>query len=189
MRLRQRLFVGFCLTAFAMAAGCKASKEDVQKAWNENASKVESYGKKYPQFAAILKKSHKEQKPVFDKAAKGKGDDAVKGMQTANKALKQVVGPIDTYESRVARINKLKSDRAVHKNKGHKVRSAIAKANKKLAQAAEVIANAKPADKAEYVKAMGQANDYLNEGLQPLERLKKKGSKGKKRKKRKKKRR
>ena len=167
------------------ASGCKANKEDVMKAWKASEAQVSSFSGKYAVFGAVLKKRLADQKKLFDEAAKGKGD--VEKMKVAHKPLRAVLGPIATYERMSARITKLMNDRAVLKNKGKKVRPALEKGQKKLAQAAEVIAAITECkDAATLTKAFSEANAFLKEGLDPLERLKRKGKKGKKRKKRKK---
>ena len=169
------------------AGGCKASKEDVMKKWKTSEAQVTSFSSKYAVCADVIKKTHKAQKGPFDTAAKGDGD--VEKMKAAHKPLLAVVGPIASYEKMTARINELMSSRKVLKHKGSKVRPALAKARKKLAQAAEVIANLKECkDAAALQKSFNEANAFLKEGLDPLERLARKGKK-KKRKKRRRKRR
>jgi predicted transcriptional regulator len=169
------------------AGGCSASKEDVMKKWKASEAQVTSFTAKYAVCKDVITKRHKAQKGPFDTAAKGKGD--VDKMKAAMKPLSEVLDPIAAYERMTARINELMSSRKVLKHKGSKVRPALAKARKKLAQAAEVISKMTECkDAATITKTFGEANGYLKEGLDPLERLARKGKK-KKRKKRRRKRR
>lgn len=187
MKLRsQRLLLAALMAVFALSA-CKASKEDEIKAWNANSAAITSLSTKYPQFAALLKARLASQQKTFDAAKAKEGKDAVETMGQANKAVRGLLGPLETYERKRARIIKLYNDYKVRKNKGYKVRDARDKADKKLRQAAEVIVAAKPANDAEMLKVLADANAYLDEGLRPLERLQKKGGKKKKWKKKKKK--
>jgi len=170
------------VAVFGLSA-CKASKEGEIKTWTANATSVTSLSTEYPQFAALLKARVTAQQKIFDAAKAEKGDDAAKKMEQANKSVHVLLGPLEKYKSKRARIKKLYNDYSVRKNKGHKVRSAREKADKKLQQASELIAAAQPTNDAEMLKTLADANGYLSEGLQPLERLKKKGSKSKRKKK------
>ena len=166
----QRMLLAATMAVFALSA-CKASKEDELKAWTANGAAVTTLGAKYPQFAALLKARVASQQKAFDAAKAKEGKEAVAAMGAANKSVRALLGPLQTYERKRERIIKLYNDYKVRKNKGHKVRNARDKADKKLKQAAEVILAAKPANDAEMLTALSQANGYLREGLQPLERL------------------
>lgn len=172
----------WALVALAfVATGCKASKEDVIKEWKASEAAVGTYTTKYAAFATVLKSTLDTQKKAFDAASKDKGD--VEKMKAAHAPLAAVVGPITAYETKSARIRSLMSDRRVLKQKGSKVRPALEKGNKKLVEAAGVVAAAKDIKSAaDLQKTFGAANALLDEALQPLERLARKGTKKKRRK-------
>lgn len=172
----------WALVALAfVATGCKASKEDVIKEWKVSEAAVGTYTTKYAAFATVLKSTLDTQKKSFDAASKDKGD--VEKMKAAHAPLAAVVAPITAYESKSERIRKLMSDRRVLKQ-GGKARVALEKGNKKLVEAAGVVAAAKDIKSAaDLQKTFGAANTLLDEALQPLERLARKGSKKKKRRK------
>ena len=181
----KRALLALTMASFALSA-CKATKEDELKAWSANSAAVTSLSSAYPQFATLLRTRLANQQKPFDAAKAKDGKDAIEAMGLANRSVRALVSPLQTYESKRKRILKLYNDHSVLKNKGHKVRDAREKANKKLQQAAEVIAAAKPTNEADMLRALSDANGYLAQGLEPLERLKSKGNSKKKKKKKKK---
>ena len=171
-----------------MASGCKASKEDVVKEWKESEAALTSYSTKYAAFATVLKSTHATQKKLFDEAGKGKGD--VEKMKAAHKGLRVALDPISNYEKKAARIRSLYNNKNVRRNPGFKVRAARDKADKKLAEAAGIVAGAAEITSVAALTApFVQASGLLQQSLDTLERLRRKGKPKKKFRKKKKKKR
>jgi len=174
------------VTACLLAA-CKPSVEGEKKAWSQNTGFIKQYGAKYPAFKAVLDQQQKAAQKVFDAASKLKGEKAAEKMRAANKQLREAINPIQSYQAKLDKIERLKNSSRVRRNKGHKVRDAIAKGNKYRDEAQALVAAAKVTTLAELKLTMQQANDKLRIGLEGLERLDRKGRKKRKKRRKKKK--
>jgi hypothetical protein len=165
-----RMFVS--AIPFVLVA-CAPTEKGQTRDWEQNSVKVMNFAAKYPGFKKQLDDQLAQAKAIFEKA-KSLSDEKERAqkMKDANDKIGAFLSFFESYETKLKRLDSLKSDHEIQRLPAYQVTPAIDLATRIAADARTLLEKATPDNAIAAQAKLREASELLEKALRPLEELK-----------------